>query len=134
MILQSTSHRRWALLSLALVLGGCEGSFFSVGDRWHTPRINEAYQERDACLARRAATEAPGAIDQSAAARAVAEACASQIEKLVQVSNRDGDSKVAANIRDNSQFRAMGYVMRSRGQPATTDVAQGSTGSVTPSR
>jgi peptidyl-tRNA hydrolase len=133
-ILQSTSHRRWALLSLALVLGGCEESFFSVGDRWHTPRINEAYHDRDACMAKSAATEAPGAIDATAAARAVAEACASQTEKLVQISNRDGDSKVAGNIRDNSQFRAMGYVMRSRGQPVTTDVAQGSTGSVTPAR
>jgi hypothetical protein len=117
-----------------LVLGGCEGSFFSVGDRWHAPRINEAYKARDACLARSAATEAPGAIDPSAAAHAVAAACASETEKLVQISNRDGDSKVATNIRDNSEYRAMGYVMRTRGQPVTTDVAQGSTASVTPSR
>src|SRR5262249_28482386 len=125
-------YRRWALLSLALVLGACEGSFFSVGDRWHTPRISEAYAARDACLAKKAASEAPGAIDLSNAANAVAQACSTQTEKLVQISNRDGDSKVAGNIRDNSQFRAMGYVMRSRGQPATTDIAQGSTSKVTP--
>jgi hypothetical protein len=120
------SCRRWSLLSLVLVLGACEGSFFSVGDRWHTPRITEAYAERDACLAKNAATEAPGAIDPSAAARAVAQDCSPQTEKLVKISNRDGDSQVAANIRYNSQFRAMGYVMRSRGQVMTTDVAQGS--------
>jgi hypothetical protein len=126
------SYRRWALLSLTAVLGACEGSFFSVGDRWHTPRISDAYTARDACLARTAATEAPGAIDPSAAARAVAQACTPETEKLVQISNRDGDSKVAANIRDNSQFRAMGYVMRSRGAPLSTDVAQGSTGRTTP--
>jgi hypothetical protein len=126
------SCRRWPLLSLALVLGACEGSFFSVGDRWHTPRISEAYAERDACLAKNATTEAPGAIDPSVAARAVAQDCAAQTEKLVKISNRDGDSKVAANIRDNSQFRAMGYVMRTRGQVMTTDVAQGSTGKAAP--
>jgi hypothetical protein len=128
------SPRRWSLLSLALILGACEGSFFSVGDRWHTPRIGEAYAARDACLAKNATAEAPGAIDPSTAAHAVAQACASETEKLVQISNRDGDSKVAGNIRDNSQFRAMGYVMRSRGQVMTTDVAQGSSGSVTPAR
>jgi hypothetical protein len=126
------SYRRWALLSLSLVLGACEGSFFSVGDRWHTPRISEAYAARDVCLAKNAAAEAPGAIDPSAAAHAVAEACTTETEKLVQITNRDGDSRVATNIRDNSQFRAIGYVMRSRGQVATTDVAQGSSGSVTP--
>jgi hypothetical protein len=124
--LQSTSPWRWVLLSLPLAVGACEGSFFSVGDRWHAPRIDDAYVARDTCLARTAAAEAPGAIDASAAARAVAQACQPETEKLVQISNRDGDSKVAANIRDNSQFRAMGYVMRSRGQPVTMDVAQGS--------
>jgi hypothetical protein len=128
------SYRRSALLSLVLVLGACEGSFFSVGDRWHTPRISEAYAARDACLAKSAAAEAPGAIDPSAAANAVAHACAAETEKLVQISNRDGDYQVAANIRDNSEFRAMGYVMRSRGQPMTTDVAQGSTANVMPAR
>jgi hypothetical protein len=113
-----------ALAALVLVLGGCEQSFFSVGDRWHGPRIDEAYAARDACLSRHASAEAPGAIDPAAAARAVAQACAPETEKLVQITNRDGDAKVAGNIRDNSQFRAMGYVMRSRGQPVTVDVAQ----------
>ena len=126
------SHWRWVVLSLPLAIAACEGSFFSVGDRWHTPRIDDAYAARDVCLARAAAAEAPGAIDAAAVARAVAQACEPQTEKLVQMSNRDGDSKVAANIRDNSQFRAMGYVMRSRGQPIAIDIAQGSTGRVTP--
>ena len=132
MKLQSSPWRGWLLPCMALLLGGCEGSFFSVGDRWHTPQINEAYATRDACLARNAAIEAPGSIDASAVARAVARACTSQTEKLIQVSNRDGDSKVATNIRDNSQFRAMGYVMRSRGQVDATDVAQGSASGPTP--
>ena len=121
---------RLAVVLLALLLGGCEGSFFSVGDRWHTPRISEAYAERDACLAKKAAAEGATS-NRAAAARDVAQACASETEKLIAITNRDGDSKVAANIRENSEFRAMGYVMRSRGQPTVVDVAQGN-GSRTP--
>jgi hypothetical protein len=107
---------RFAVVPLVLLLGACEGSFISVGDRWHTPRIEEAYTARDACLARNAVTENQTTADPTAAARVVAQACAGEIEKLVEISNRDGDSKVAANIRQNSQFRAMAYVMRARGQ------------------
>ena len=101
---------------LLLLLGACEGGFVSAGDRWHSPRISEAYAARDACLAQRAAAETADTIDAAAAARAVAQACATETEKLVEISNRDGDAKVAANIRENSQFRAMRYVLKARGQ------------------
>ncbi len=104
-------------LAFLLLLSACEGSFISPGDRWHTPRINEAYAARDACLAKNAAMEPLGTTDNAAAARAVAQACTSETEKLVKISNRDGDAKVAANIRENSEFRAMGYVLKARGQP-----------------
>jgi hypothetical protein len=113
---------RLAIVPLVLALGGCEGSFFSVGDRWHTPRIEEAYAARDACLSRNAISEAQANAAAAAAARAVTGACTSEIEKLVQISNRDGDSRVAGNIRENSQFRAMGYVLRARGQANPSDV------------
>jgi len=115
---------RFAVVLFVLLLGACEGSFFSVGDRWHTPRISEAYAARDACLARRASAES-AALDPATAAREVARGCTSETEKLVSLSNRDGDAKVAANIRQNTEFRAMGYVMRARGQPMVVDVAQG---------
>jgi uncharacterized protein YdaU (DUF1376 family) len=103
---------------LLLLLGACEGGFVSPGDRWHSPRISEAYAARDACLAQRAAAEATDSVDPETAARAVAQACATETEKLVEISNRDGDAKVAANIRENSQFRAMRYVLKARGQYA----------------
>lgn len=80
------------------------------------PKIDEAYAVRDACLSRNATSESASIQDAAAAAHALAEICAPETEKLVQVANRDGDSKVAANIRENSQFRAMGYVLRVRGQ------------------
>ena len=114
---------RFAVVLFVLLLGACEGSFFSVGDRWHTPRISEAYAERDACLVRKASAES-STLDPAAAAREVARGCTSETEKLVSLSNRDGDVKVAANIRQNSEFRAMRYVMRARGQPMVVDVAQ----------
>ena len=115
---------RFAVVPLILLLGACEGSFISVGDRWHSPQIEQAYVARDACLARNAATEAPVNIAADAAARSVAQACTSQTEKLVAIANRDGDSKVATNIRQNSQFRAMGYVLRARGQVSPSEVME----------
>ncbi len=42
--------------------------------------------------------------------------CAPETEKLVDATNRDGDAQVAASIRQNSEFRAMKYVMKARGQ------------------
>jgi hypothetical protein len=48
----------------------------------------------------------------------VAETCAAETEKLIEVSNRDGDPKVASAIRKDSEFRAMGYVLRAHGQAA----------------
>jgi hypothetical protein len=104
------------LSSQVLVLSACEGSFFSVGDRWHTPMIKEAYEARDACLARAATIECARIDDATAAARLVAQDCSAETENLVAISNRDGDIKVATNIREDSAFRAMRYVMRAHGQ------------------
>jgi hypothetical protein len=98
-----------------VLLGACEGMFFASHDRWHTPRIGEAYEARDACLARNAATGSTNE-DITVAARAVAQACASETEKLVAVTNREGDAKVASNIREDTRFRAVGYVLKARGQ------------------
>ena len=122
---------RLAVIALLLLLGACEGSFFAVSDRWRSPRISEAYAARDACLSRSAASESV-TISAATAAHDVAQACASETEKLVAISNRDGDSKVAVNIRENSEFRAMGYVLRARGQPAFSYLAEGSGKSVNP--
>jgi len=107
---------RNAVVFLVLLLSACEGGFISPSDRWRVPRVSEAYAARDACLANKAAAEAADTIDAATAARAVAQACASETEKLIAISNRDGDAKVADNIRQNSEFRAMRYVLKARGQ------------------
>jgi hypothetical protein len=124
--------RSAAVVSLVLLLGACEGSFFSAGDRWHTPRIREAYAARDACMARKAPAEKAANADAASAAHALAQDCAAETQKLVEITNRDGDAKVAGNIRENSEFRAMGYVMRAPNQPASESVAETGKGTSSP--
>src|SRR5262249_584203 len=77
-------------------------------------KINTAYAERDACLAKNAATD--NLADAAAAARTAATACTEETEKLVGVVNRDGDPHVTEAIRQDSQFPAMGFVLPPRGQ------------------
>jgi hypothetical protein len=107
---------RFAVVLLALPLGACAGAYATSSDGRLKTRIDRAYEARDACLARNAAGEAAAIADTAAAARAVALACIPETEKLVEVSNRDGDPRVADAIRKDSEFRAMGSVLRARGQ------------------
>jgi len=84
-----------------------------VGDKGREATIERFSRARDACLVKHAAADVSA--DAAAVARAAALACSEQTEKLVIAVNRDGDTKVAASIRENSEFRAMGYVLRARG-------------------
>lgn len=104
---------RIALVFLVLLLGACGTTN---GDGRRTAKIDKSYAERDACLVKNAAADDISNSDPATLARAVAMACAPETEKLVETSNRDGDSKVAAAIRKDSEFRAMGYVLKARGQ------------------
>lgn len=107
---------RVALLFLVLLLSACAGAYHTPSDGRLTAKINNTYAARDACLAKNAAADETRAADAGTIARAVAVACTSETEKLVEVSNRDGDPRVAAAIRKDSEFRAMGYVLKARGQ------------------
>jgi hypothetical protein len=107
---------RTAAVFLALLLSGCAGAYHTSSDGRLETRINNAYKARDACLAKNAAADVTTSADADTIARAVALACASETDKLVEVSNRDGDPKVASAIRKDSEFRAMGFVVRARGQ------------------
>ena len=79
-------------------------------------RIDKSFAARDACLARNATADDISKSDPATLARAIALACAPETQKLVEVSNRDGDPRAAAAIRKDFEFRAMGYVLRARGQ------------------
>jgi hypothetical protein len=105
---------RSALVLLVLLLSACSNT--TTGDGRRTANIDKAYKVRDACLARNAAADDNTNADAATLAHAVALACSPETEQLLTAGNRDGDSKVAAAIRKDSEFRAMGYVLKARGQ------------------
>jgi hypothetical protein len=105
---------RAALVFLVLLLASCGNTS---GDGRRTANIDKAYKVRDACLVRNVAADDTSDSDPATVAHAVAMACSPETEKLLAATNRDGDSKVAAAIRQDSEFRARGYVLKARGQP-----------------
>ena len=109
---------RIALVLVVLLLGACEGSFIQVGDPGRKAKIDKTYQARDNCLSRNATADGAGNEDAATLAHAIALACASETEKLVEASmTNGGDTKIAVAIRQDSEFRAMGFVLKARGQP-----------------
>lgn len=110
---------RFALVLVVLLLGGCAGAYHTSSDGRLQTRIDDSYKARDACLAKNAAAEGTMSLDAGAVAQAAALACTPETERLIEVSNRDGDPLVAERIRRDSEFRAMGYVLRARGQGST---------------
>ena len=108
---------RTAPLLFVLLLGGCSAAYHTPSDGRLTSKINAAYKERDACLSR--AIQAEGqSVDPSVAARAAAASCTEETDKLIGLINTDGDPRVAARIRRDSEFRANGMALRARGQEA----------------
>jgi hypothetical protein len=103
-------------LAFALALTACAGAYHTPSDGRLTTRINNAYAARDACLAKNAASDLGLSLEAAQAARAVTLACVPETEKLVDVANVSGDPAIAENIRKDTEFRAMGYILRARGQ------------------
>lgn len=103
-------------LSLAASLAACAGAYHTPSDGRLTTRINGAYAARDACLSRNATMDAALSLQAEAAAQAASLACVPETEKLVEIVNRDGDPRVAERIRRDSEFRALGFVLRARGE------------------
>jgi hypothetical protein len=104
---------RPALVLLVLLLSACGNTS---GDGRRTANIDKAYKARDACLARHASVDNISDPDPDTLAHAIVLACSPETEQLVAKANRDGDSKVAAAIRQDSEFRARGYILKARGQ------------------
>jgi hypothetical protein len=113
---QSRPCVRLALVLLALLVPLLSACGSINGDGRRTANIDKSYKARDACLARNAAADDISNSDPATLARAVAQACSPETEQLVAKTNRDGDAKVADAIRKDSEFRAMGYVLKARGQ------------------
>ena len=113
------SFRPKACLLLALcaapLLAACEeASYFKMAG--YSTRgqlaIDHAFAERNDCLHRNAVAQDTSGSTRNQIAQAVAFACQTQTDHLIAVSNPSGDPRVAAAIRKDSDFRALGYVMK----------------------
>lgn len=105
---------------LPVLLGGCEAASSMAGAGLSDPKlmksINDAYEARDNCLiANIHLADAFSNSTQSLVANVVA-SCQTQTDVLNALSNPHGDPRITAAIQKDSSFRAMGYVMKSRGQ------------------
>ena len=107
---------RIAVVLLVLPLGACTGAYHTPSDGRLATRINDAYKARDECLASSVSAESAGTGDVASLARTAAMACTAETDKLIDVLNRDGDPRVANRIRQDSEFRARGFVLKARGQ------------------
>lgn len=100
-----------ALLSLAACSVNQQYS-----EPWTVKAVGKTYEARDACLQRQAAPYAGDASDASSAGRAIGASCRAETDALIASSNPHNDPVVAAAIRQDSDFRATGYVLKARGQ------------------
>ena len=104
---------RPAFVLLVLLISACAST---TGDGRRTANIDKSYKARDACLAQHASAGYISDSDPDTLVHAITLACSPETEQLVATANRDGDSKVAVAIRQDSKFRAKGYVLKARGQ------------------
>jgi len=117
---------RRALVLLVLSVTACEGSFVRPENLGLQVQIQKSYEARDACLKRHAAADVASLADQTTTAQAVAMACQAETARLVAAANTDGDAKVTASIRQDTEFRAMKYVLQAQGQAQRAGSAAGS--------
>jgi hypothetical protein len=109
-----------ALVLLPLALAGCEAATSLRGaglsDPLRMKSIDQAFEARDNCLVENIhLADVYAGSAQSLAATAAA-SCQTQTDALISVSNPYGDPRVTAAIQKDSSFRAMGFVLKARGQ------------------
>jgi hypothetical protein len=107
--------RRAFLLLALLPLAACEGSFVRPEDYGRKVQIEKSYQARDTCLKSHATADGTTNEDPAQLAHVAALACQSETDKYIAAANTDGDTKVTHQIREDTEFRAMKYVMKARG-------------------
>lgn len=100
-----------AMLSLA----GCSANS-QYSEPWTVRSVKQTYDARDACLAKHAAPYAVDGSDASSVGRTVSSNCEAETNALIASSNPHKDPAVTAAIRQDTDFRATGYVLKARGQ------------------
>lgn len=83
---------------------------------WTVKAVGKTYEARDACLQRQAAPYAGDTADASSVGRIISANCQAETDALIASSNPHNDPVVTAAIRQDSDFRATGYVLKARGQ------------------
>ena len=107
--------RRSFVLLVLLVVSACEGSFIRPEDLGRKVEINKSYEARDTCLKHQAVADGTVGVDPATLAHAAALACEKETDRLITAANTDGDHKVTLSIRQDTEFRAMKYILQSRG-------------------
>ncbi|MGQ3301438.1 hypothetical protein [Reyranella sp.] len=100
-----------ALLSLAACSINSQYS-----EPWTVRTVKHSYDARDACLVKYAAPYAVDGSDASSVGRTVSANCEAETNALIASSNPHKDPTVTAAIRQDSEFRATGFVLKARGQ------------------
>ena len=113
---------RVALAALVLSLGACHSASVLKGAGYSDPRlsgrIEDAYEARDACLARNAAPPVSGESDVATIAKAVALSCMPETDRLIAITNPFQDPQVTAAILKDNGDKAMRYVLLARSEGA----------------
>jgi hypothetical protein len=109
---------RRAFMLLVLLLTACEGSVFPAEDPGRQAEIKKSYEARDTCLKHQAVADGTGGAEPETLAHAATLACQAETDRLIATANTDGDAKVTASIRHDTEFRAMKYVLETRGLTA----------------
>lgn len=83
---------------------------------WTVRAVDKTYEARDACLQRQVPPYASDMSDASSAGRTISANCQAETNALIASSNPHNDPVVTAAIRQDSDFRATGYILKARGQ------------------
>ena len=83
---------------------------------WTVRAVTKAYEARDACLAKHAMPYAGTDEEPEVIGRSVSLRCQAETNALIASSNPHNDPVVISAIRQDSNFRAMGYVLKVRGR------------------
>lgn len=100
-----------AMLSLAACSVNSQYS-----EPWTVRSVKQTYDARDACLAKHALPYIEGDSDATSIGRTISSNCQAETNALIASSNPHNDPIVTAAIRQDSDFRATGYVLKARGQ------------------
>lgn len=83
---------------------------------WTVRSVEKAYEARDACLLRHAVPYVGSNSDATSVGPAISANCHAETNALISSSNPYNDPDVTAAIKQDSDFRATGYVLKVRGR------------------